>query len=74
MTKTGLGKNHQYLSNIYLAVKTGECIPDLAGKNYCTLSKARWLIFANRIMSLYISKEIKPLDCYIMKVYSPVWN
>lgn len=78
VTKTDLGKDQQYLLNIYRTVKTGECAPDLAVKDPGPLSNSRWLTCANRILRLYISEvkpsdEIKLLVSYIMKIYAPVW-
>ena len=61
VTKTDLSKDQQYLLDIYRAVKTGECAPDLAVKDPGPLSKSWWLTCANRILRLYIS-EVKPSD------------
>lgn len=77
MTKTHLSKDQQYLLNIYRTVKTGECAPDLAGKDPGLLSNSRRLTSANEILRLYISEvkpdEIELIISYIMKVYAPVW-
>lgn len=78
VTKTDLSKDQQYLLDIYRAVKTGECAPDLAVKDPGPLSHSRWLTCANRILRLYISEvkpsdELKMLVSYIMKIYAPVW-
>lgn len=55
--KNDVSKDQQYLRDIYRAVKTGECTPELAVKDPGPLNHSRWLICANSLKTLHFRSE-----------------
>jgi len=78
MTDVPLSNDQQYLYEMCKAVASGICPIDLSRREPGTLSHARWLTTANRLLRLYIStttptENLVTLVTYVLKVYAPVW-
>lgn len=70
--------DQKYLYQMVLAINNGVCDEKLAQKKPGTVSTARWLTTAARVLRLYISKEnpsqaLKKLVQFIVKIYAPFW-
>ncbi|CAG9827121.1 unnamed protein product [Diabrotica balteata] len=73
-----LSSDQKYLYEIYQLVSNGKCSIDLATRNLCKLSHARWVTKANRILRVYVRSEnpslvLRSLAQFVVKVYEPVW-
>jgi hypothetical protein len=78
MTDVTLSTDQQYLYKMCKAVGSGSCSTDIARREPGTLSHARWLTAANRLLRLYVSTKtphdnLVTLVTYILKVYAPMW-
>lgn len=73
-----LSKDQQYLLDISMAIKSGNCKEDLAVRDPGPLSHSRWLTTANRTLRLYLSEEsptpeLQEIVVFILKSYMPMW-
>ena len=78
MTDVLLSTNQQYLFDMCKAVSSGTCSIEMSRREPGTLSHARWLTAANRLLRLYVStlhpcENLVTLVTYILKVYAPMW-
>lgn len=73
-----LSKDQKYLFEICKWIESGSCSPSLKSRSPGTISHARWLTTANRILRLYVSssypsKNLITLVTFILNVYAPMW-
>jgi len=73
-----LSTDQKYLYEISHAISDGHISADLANRNPGTLSNARFLTLANRILRLYASSNtptetLRTLATYVIKVYAKSW-
>ncbi|GBL74603.1 hypothetical protein AVEN_235510-1 [Araneus ventricosus] len=69
-----LSKDQQYLLDISMAIKSGNCKENLTVRDPGPLSHSRWLTTANRTLRLYLSEESPTPELhFILKSYVPMW-
>ncbi|GBN21527.1 hypothetical protein AVEN_74963-1 [Araneus ventricosus] len=78
MDRSILIKDQQYLFDISMAIKSGNCKEDLAVRDPGPLSHSRWLTTANRTLRLYLSEEsptpeLQEIVVFILKSCAPMW-
>lgn len=72
-----LSTDQKYLFDICTEISTGKVSEGLAIRSPGTLSMARWVVTANRILRLYISDQnpsmnLKTIARFVVEVYAPV--
>lgn len=75
-----LRADQRYLYDVVKAVANDDCNDDLDQRLPGPLHHALWLTTASRILRLYVTKsgrevsrDLKALAQYVMKVYAPFW-
>ncbi|GBL90178.1 hypothetical protein AVEN_130304-1 [Araneus ventricosus] len=73
-----LSKDQQYLLDIAMAIKSGNCKEDLTVPDPGPLTHSRWLTTVNRTLRLYLNEEsptpeLQEIAVFILKSYMPMW-